>query len=261
VRPVRVSVLMAVRDDAARAGRAVGSILTQSFQDLELLLVDDGSQDDTFSVLTDCAEGDDRIQLTRNRQPLGLAACLNRVAGVARGDFLARMDADDVALPARLETQLRFMDEHPEVDILGSAAYRVDLSDNVLGIMDVETSHARLVEQIYWRNPFIHPTVVMKRTAFFRVGGYDASFRRAQDYDLWLRAARMCCLANLESPLLRYCVDGSIAWGTLPFTSGAVTRAVKRDGRPRGYYWYSVRPYLGAGLLCGRRWVRRVVGR
>ncbi len=193
-----VSVVMAVRDGDRFLEKAVRSILSQSLRNYELIIVDDGSEDRTSEILD--RFGDTRLKIVT--QPgRGLAAALNRGVSLARASLVARMDADDVAMPARLEKQLNFMEANPEVGLLGTATTLIDEEGNVLGNWSAPDSDRRIKKALIRANQFAHPTVMFRKTLFEAAGGYtDMPF--AQDYDLWLRMASLCKMANLVEPLL-----------------------------------------------------------
>jgi hypothetical protein len=210
---------------------AVTSIRDQSFTDWEFVIVDDGSRDATREVLTRLAVADPRIRLELSDVNRGLAASLNHALSVARADLIARMDADDRSVPERLALQLSFMDDNPDVAVLGGCAIEIDEGGLEIGVSCRPADHARLVGRIHHENPFIHPTVMARREALVSLGGYDVSLRRGQDYDLWLRAARRFRFHNLEKPLIRYSRRRAPRWSDAWYSSRIVFRALRRDGQ------------------------------
>lgn len=199
-RPV-VSVLLAVRDGGAHLGEALASIQAQTLRAWELVVVDDGSTDGTPAALAAAARADARIRVFRQER-LGLVAALNRAATEARGEFLARMDADDRAHPQRLARQMAFLTAHPEVGVLGTAIRRIGAAG---GIWTRPQDDATLRAALLFEAPFAHPTVMMRRSAWLAAGeGYREDFRAAEDIDLWERLAPHTCFANLPDALLDY---------------------------------------------------------
>jgi GT2 family glycosyltransferase len=199
----RVTVLVPVRDGERWLRTAIDSVLTQSVSDFELLVVDDGSRDSTPDLLAEYARQDSRVRILQ--QPAqGVASALNRGIGAARGPFIARLDVDDVALPGRLARQIRFLDEHPEVVLLGSWAVRINENDRSVGYLMPPTRHAAIMRALARDNPFIHSSVMYRTAAVQRLGGYRPSFEAAEDYDLWLRLSEVGKFANLAKPLIRY---------------------------------------------------------
>jgi hypothetical protein len=204
----QVSVIMPVYNGGAQLGRAIDSILQQTFDDFELVIVDDGSTDDTPTVLRRMSSADQRVRIICGRHA-GLVAALNEGCANARGTYLARMDADDVAMPDRLGAQVRQMAANPRLGVLGGAVTVVDASDRVLYQMRYPTRDSAIRKTLPTDCPFAHPAVMMRRSVFERTGGYRPAFVHAEDYDLWLRIAEHCEMANLDRSVLRYQVHTS----------------------------------------------------
>jgi glycosyltransferase involved in cell wall biosynthesis len=245
---MHVTVLMAAYNEGSRVRLAVESIQSQTYADWDLLIVDDASTDSTPEILQELAASDQRISILRNQVNRGLAASLNIGWRKARGDLIARMDADDVSLSHRLQRQVAFMTEQPEVAVLGGGAELTNAEGHDLGWALRPETHVELASRILFENPFFHPTVMVRRSFYEALNGYDEGLRRAQDRDLWFRGYRRFRFHNLREPLIRYCMRRkptlrSIFWGTL-----VLARAVKRDDQPIGAYWYPLR-YLMATLL------------
>lgn len=200
----KLTVLMAVHNGLPELPAALESIRGQTVTDFELLIVDDGSDDGTAELLAEHARADARVRVLANPANRGLGFSLRLGVQEARSPWVARMDADDIALPSRLERQLEYLDSHPEVDVLGGWAEEIDGQGRVLGLRTVPTAHERIRELI-WTCPFIHPTVLFRRQAILDAASYDPDIRRRQDYDLWFRCAKAGLrFANLPLPLIRY---------------------------------------------------------
>jgi glycosyltransferase involved in cell wall biosynthesis len=195
----RVSVVLPVRDGAAHVAAAVESILGQTLADLELLVVDDGSTDATPAVLAGVRDARCRVLTVA---AAGTAAALNHGIAHARGPLIARMDADDVALPERLARQLAFLERHADVGVLGTGWREQGPGGDVVEVAPPPADDAAIRRVLPRRNPMAHPTVVMRRAAGDAVGWYDARLPVVQDYDLWLRLASRTRFANLPEPLL-----------------------------------------------------------
>lgn len=214
MRPL-VSVIMPVCNGAPFVGKAIQSILLQSFHDFELIVVDDGSTDETPEILERFLKKDPRIIVLRHEKPLGISLSCNEAATHARGKFLARMDADDIAMPQRLETQLQCIENRPECVALGTWAMQIDPDGWPIGYWRVPTEHEAILNQLLSGRggAIIHPTAMIRRSAFNTVGGYDESLRAGQDADLWLRLAEIGRLANVPEILLYYRFHlSSVTW-------------------------------------------------
>ncbi len=195
----KVSVLMAVRDGAAYLTEALDSLWAQSFSDFELIVVDDGSQDETPALLAAC--GDPRLVRLRNVQPLGLAGALNRAIGVARGTYWARQDADDRSLPDRLAEQAAFLDRHPDAVLLGSAYDAIDSTGGPIEVQRQPEDDRAIRWQMLFHNAFCHSSVMTRGAALRQRGlAYDPALGYAQDYDLWSRLLAFGKGANLARP-------------------------------------------------------------
>jgi glycosyltransferase involved in cell wall biosynthesis len=198
-----VSVVMSVFNGHAFLEEAVESILSQTYRDYEFVIVDDGSTDKTPEILAAYASRDERVRVLHHENK-GRAASLNIGIGLAKGKYIARMDADDVALPHRLEEQVEFMERHPEVGMLGGAFELISTRGRVLKTVRFPSEDSEIRSVILTYNPICHPTVVMRKDVAMASGGYRKALLDADDYDLWLRISERSQLANLEKCVLRY---------------------------------------------------------
>ena len=258
-----VSVLMAVRDGAPWVAEAVASVLGQTAGDLELIVVDDGSTDATPELLAKVR--DERLRVDR-RPAAGLTPALNRGLALARGPLVARLDADDLALPERLARQRDFLAAHPDVGLLGGGVRELDAGGREVAVRVPPASDAALRSALIRRNPFIHSAVMVRRALVERVGGYDESVPVAQDYDLWMRLARVTRLASLpEVMVVRRLLPGRVSAVRDDARLRAEVRIRWRAVREGGYPWwcavYALRPAAVLALpLPLRRRVRRALG-
>ena len=196
-----VSFLLAVHNGARYLGAAVESALRQTVQDLELVVIDDASTDETAVLLA--TVGDPRLVVLRNDRQAGLAASLNRGLDAATGRYVARLDDDDVAIPERLERQLARMNEEPNVAIVGSAVVDLDTEGTRGRTHVLPADAAPLRWHALFSSPFFHPTVLVDRDTLDRYGlRYDPSFQESEDYDLWTRLFAFADGANLSEPLV-----------------------------------------------------------
>ncbi|HYS17505.1 MAG TPA: glycosyltransferase [Candidatus Binatia bacterium] len=194
-----VSVVMTVYNGEPWLVEAVDSVLSQRFEDLELIVVDDGSSDGTPEILR--RRADPRLTVVQQGQT-GQTPALNRALRLARAPLVARMDADDVALPDRLARQVAFLGAHPSVGLLGTGCHEISPSGEVLSTLVPPVDDRTIRRTLIRRNPFVHSSVMFRRTALHAAGPYDEGFVVAQDYDLWLRMSRVTALANLPEPLV-----------------------------------------------------------
>jgi Glycosyl transferase family 2 len=204
----RISVVLPVYNAQAFLDAAVDSVLAQTFGDFELLAIDDGSTDATAAILDRLARRDRRMIVVRQANA-GIVAALNHGLALARGEFVARMDADDVACPERFARQAAFLDAHPDVAVVGSAITLVDAQGRTIRHVQYPESPAAAAAFLATGSPLAHPAAMMRRAAVLAVGGYRRAFEYAEDYDLWLRMAERHSLANLPDRLLLYRQHGA----------------------------------------------------
>jgi len=197
-----ITVLMSVFKADRHLPLAVESVLSQDFQDFELLVMDDGSADDMGALFA--RHANERISLHRNEANLGLTRSLNRGLALARGRYIARMDADDICLPGRLRLQFEYMQLHPEVGLLGGQANCINEAGGLVFQERHPTAEHLLRWLLIFLNPFWHPSVMLRTAVLRAAGGYDESIPYAQDYELWARLAKRTRLAQLEEPVLLY---------------------------------------------------------
>ena len=197
----RVSVLMTMFNASAYLRPAIESLLTQSFADFELMIVDDGSTDESAAIVESYA--DPRICFVRNSTNRGQTPCLNQGLEAARGEFVARQDADDLSHPDRLLTQVSFLDAHPQIALLGANARQIDEVGRPLGVTDLPRNTNAIRWANLFDNSFLHSAVMFRRkTIRDEFGGYDETFACSQDYALWSRVARKHEVANLPDSLI-----------------------------------------------------------
>lgn len=197
----RVTVLMSVYNGEAYLRQAIDSILNQTYQDFEFLIVNDGSTDSSRDIIL--SYKDPRIRMIDNQHNMGLTKSLNRGLEKAKGKFIARMDADDISLPDRFSKQISFLEQHPEVGVLGTWLESIDINGETASIWKMPVSHSLIVWTLQFNNYLMHPTVMMRRDLVKRAGGYNL-IGPSQDYDLWCRLAKQTRMANLPEPLVRH---------------------------------------------------------
>jgi len=198
-----VSVVMVVCNVERFLAESIESILGQTFPDFEFVIVDYGSTDDSKSIVSRYAAKDGRIKL-REIPHCGLAEARNTVSFLAQGRYIAVMDADDVSMPDRLQWESKFMEGHQEIGIVGGAIQWIDGSGKALRVDSRPTHDEEIQEVLLDHYPFCHSSLLMRRDAFVRAGGYRSAFAPAEDYDLALRMSEHCKCANLEQVVLRY---------------------------------------------------------
>ncbi|MBW3523437.1 MULTISPECIES: glycosyltransferase family 2 protein [unclassified Chryseobacterium] len=176
---------------------AIVSVLSQTFTDLTLLLIDDGSTDSSLKIAQKYLD-DKRVKVISDGKNMNLGNRLNQIPGLAETEYLARMDADDIMHPQRIEKQLKVLKDNPNIDVLGTNAYSIDENNDVLG-QRMDFSNDALVSV----TTFIHPSI-MAKTDWFTNNLYDVSALRIEDSELWLRTSDKYVFMAISEPLLFY---------------------------------------------------------
>lgn len=223
----KVSVVMSVYNGERHLREAVDSILSQSLSDFEFIVVDDGSTDDTWQILT--SYDDPRVVLVRNQENVGLTISLNRALEMARGEYIARMDADDVSLPERLSAQVQFLDATEDVGLVSCPFIEIDQESHEVRLFPLPATDDDIMANLLGgRNCLSHGATVFRRECVEQVGAYRDQFQFAQDYDLWLRIAEHYKVANLEQPLYeRRITPGMISTAEKPAQDECARRALE----------------------------------
>jgi glycosyltransferase involved in cell wall biosynthesis len=180
---------------------AICSVLDQTFNDFELLIIDDGSTDSSLEIINSFT--DSRIRLLRNKKRCKLSGALNRGMDSASGDYIARMDADDICKPQRLATQVAFMDQHQSLGVCGSSVKMFGIRGTSVYKPQIGCKHVHA--QALFDNPFVHPSVIMRRELFDRHSlRFNGDYYPTEDFELWTRALLLFPGDNIDSVLLHY---------------------------------------------------------
>ncbi len=194
-----VSVVMSAFNAEETIGAALDSLYRQTFRNIEVIVLDDGSTDNTRNIVKNYP--DPRIQLITSSENIGLAGRLNQGIAEARGQFIARMDADDVCDPDRIAVQIAFLKSNPDISFCGSWAR----STRDGSIIRFPLTHREITTTLFINCAFCHPSVMWRHTPMLQnLMQYDTTFSYAQDYDLWVRAVEFCEMANISRPLMTY---------------------------------------------------------
>lgn len=198
-----LSVIMPVYNMEPYVGLSIASLINQSYTNWELLVMDDGSNDGTLSIIDKIA--DSRIRVFRSQQQAGIAERLNQALQYCRGEYIVRMDADDICLPRRLEKQIAFLLSHPQVDLVGTSILFIDDHNQPIGKVICPTEHEALCGNLSKGFPLFHSTW-MARSGWLRVYGYRKMISNygGEDADLLFRSYQTSRFACLKEPLLAY---------------------------------------------------------
>lgn len=182
--------------------KAIISVINQTYKNWTLILIDDGSTDNSLSIAKKY-ESDARIRVISDGLNKGLVTRLNQSVALASGEYYARMDADDIMHPMRLEKQIEFLKSHEDIDVLGTSAYTINENDEIQQLILYENTP--IVDPFH--TCFLHPSVIGK-IEWFRRNKYSGDFERMEDFELWLRALKTSHYYNLSLPLMYYRESG-----------------------------------------------------
>lgn len=210
----------------SHVSNAIESIINQTFSNFEFIIIDDGSKDNTLTIIGKFADNDGRIIFLKNERNMGLASSLNRGIKMAKGEYIARMDADDFSLNERLKKQVEFLDKNPNIDILGSNAIMVQ--GNKEWVSDLPLIDNEVKKERFTKTCLIHPTVMLRKTCFEQ-GEYDPNLPWAEDKDLWLRWTNTFTFANLSDSLIKYTVKDKITWKIFYYNHLVLIKNMRRQ--------------------------------
>lgn len=200
-----VSVIIPCYNAEKYVEEAVRSIMNQSYKNLEIIVTDDCSTDNTLQLLKNLANEDNRIKIIENNENLKIVKSLNNMIRIAHGKYIARMDADDVSLPERIEKQVRFMEENPVYGVCGTNAWHIDERGHTIGKSNLPITHEDNQFYLVYYSTLYHPTI-MVRSDIYKKNFYSDVFLYAEDYELWCRLVfkENIKVVNLVEKLFKY---------------------------------------------------------
>ena len=182
----------------------LSSLFSQTYDNFEILAIDDCSTDDTLSILTRLAQIDKRLKVFHNDTNIKLSETLNKGIKLASGEYIVRMDADDIALPDRISKQVVFMEQHPEIGISGGSMEIVNAQLEHIGYRSYYTSDEQIRNHIFMFSPFCHPAVIIRKSVLDQSGLYNKDSYPAEDYELYFRLGMHSKFGNLKDTLIKY---------------------------------------------------------
>jgi len=208
-----ISVVMSVYNAEKYLEEAIKSILNQTYQDFEFIIVNDCSNDRSSAILNDYNKNYDKIKLLNNTENIGLTKSLNKAIAVSKGDFIARMDADDISEPNRFERQVGYLKTHKDIDILGTFSNDINGQGDVFRKRTTPVNHDDIVKMLPKLCPISHPTVMFRKDSLASIGFYNERFRTSQDLEMWFRAAGVGLrFANIPEFLFKYRMDSDFLY-------------------------------------------------
>ena len=200
---VEVSVIIPVYGDAPHLKSTITSVESQEYQNFELILILDRPSADIDSYSRELENHSDRVRVLNSKNP-GISDALNLGINESSGQFLARLDSDDLMRADRLKLQVKFLEKHPEVVCIGSQVMKINVLGQPIGHSTFPTRARQISETLLFRNCIAHPSVMYRKSAIVRAGGYRSEYNGAEDYDLWLRLLNFGQIVNLNEELTLY---------------------------------------------------------
>ncbi len=202
----KISVVMSVYNAAQYLREAIDSILTQTLPAFEFIIINDGSKDSSRDIIK--SYKDPRIRFLENQANTGLPKSLNKGIKIAKGDYIARQDADDISTSSRLRYQCDYLDNNPGIALVGSWWEYIDLDSDTFQIAKIANNNHIIKKLLIENNiKFPHGSVMLRKSSFDEIGGYDERFHFTQDLDLWLRMSKIFDFASIELPLYKWRVS------------------------------------------------------
>jgi len=195
-----VSIIIAAYNEGKNIKRAIRSALNQTYKNLEVIVVDDASTDDTYEVACRIAEEDDRVTAIKNSENLGPAYSRNIGLRFAEGEYVGILDADDWYHPRKIRSQVSFLEKKENYGIVGTFCITL-YPDGRLEKTQLPVTHEEILKRMAYRNPFVHSSVLMKKDVLDEVGHYNTKYRRAHDYELYFRILSKSKGANIPKYL------------------------------------------------------------
>ena len=204
----RITVLMSVYNGEKYLREAIDSILNQTFKDLEFLIINDGSTDKTAEILQ--SYQDPRIKIINNQKNIGLTKSLNKGLKLAKGEYIARMDADDISYQDRLQVQYDYLKNNPEVDLVGSWNDVIDDIGNTISFWKCNYSSEDIYYILNFRNCLTHCSLLFRKELVVNNGGYNETMKNAQDYELWSRISKIAKIYQIQEPLVKWRMNSNV---------------------------------------------------
>lgn len=201
-----LSVLMPVFNSEQFVTDAIKSILSQSFKDFEFLILNDASTDRSFEIIKDFENKDPRIKVFQNEKNLGVVESRNKLINFSKGKYIAWIDSDDVTLKNRFEEQIKFLEEHPEIGMVGAFPIIIDEFGNKIGKWSFETDPQKLKIELFFHSSFLTSSVMIRKSCLPQ-NFYDSKFPVAEDFDLYSKISEHCKTANIPDILVKYRIN------------------------------------------------------
>ena len=210
--PKKISVITGAYNIEGKSTRGIDSILTQQFKDFEVIIVNDGSTDNTLSILNEYCRLDDRVRVYSSEKNIGLGGALNIAIAESDSDILMRMDVDDVSYSNRMSTQYAFMEDNKNIGAISCHFNRVYENGELIDTVKLPLDHVHILKKLSRTRAFCHGGSMIRKKSYEIGGLYNPNLRRTEDYDLWLRWRKRVRFANIDEVLLDVYRPDLISW-------------------------------------------------
>ncbi|MBM7409116.1 glycosyltransferase family 2 protein [Methanococcus maripaludis] len=206
-----VSVIMPNYNNEKYLPEAIESILNQTYENFEFIIIDDCSTDNSWKIIQKYAEKDNRIKAFRNEKNLKIVKTRNKGFKLmsSNSKYIAIFDSDDISMPERLEKQVAFLEKNPDYGLVGSHTLIIDENSEIIGYRKYETDFKKIIKNMLKKNQFAQPSVMIRKSAIYNVGFYDDEFEVCEDYDLWFKFAKNYKIINIDEFLLKYRISNT----------------------------------------------------
>ncbi len=201
-----LSVLMPVFNSERFVTEAIESILNQTFKDFEFLILNDHSTDKSLEIINDFGKKDSRIKVFQNEKNLGVVESRNKLINLSKGRYIAWIDSDDIALENRFEKEIKFLEEHPEIGMVGAYPIIIDENGNETGKWLFETDLQKLKIELFFHSPFLSSSVMIRKNCLSQ-NFYDPRFSVSEDFNLYSKISEHYETANIPEFLVKYRIN------------------------------------------------------
>ncbi|MEE1315762.1 MAG: glycosyltransferase [Prevotella sp.] len=207
-----VSIIMATFNEPETIiKQSIESILNQDYDNIELLIADDSTDEKTIRIIDKFSQKDNRLRIIRKEQRMGFVPALNNAIQAAKGELIVRMDGDDISLSNRISNQVSFAQAHPDIDVFGGNIYIINENGEIISERHYPTTPLKIKLRFIFRSPFAHPTIMFRRVIVEKGFLYDPKYKRAEDIDFFMRLYKKGYkFGNMEEFLLKYRVIGDL---------------------------------------------------
>ena len=195
---------MSVHNEEKNLHKSLNSIINQTYRNWELIIIDDNSLDNSLKIILEFCKKDQRIKYFKNSKNKGIPFSLNKALKLSKGELIARMDGDDIAIESRFQKQINYLEKNPKIDILGGGALIHNTNSGLTNKVLMPEFHNEIIDRLFMTSPFIHPTIMAKKEFYKKNNYYNEKYKNSEDYELFFRASKNSTYHNLQEILIEY---------------------------------------------------------